>query len=124
MVVSTWWIALHHEIITTRLVIDCNYLFIPTMPTSLADPPQRQIDAAFMDYFSIEMVNTLRISSTVATTRAKKLEQEMLQAGLIPPATAPLRSEDEEAVRVRLESIGMHVGANITEKYLYLDCRF
>jgi len=93
------------------------------MPTSLADPPQRQINAAFMDYFSIEMVNTLRVSSTVAATRAKKLEQEMLQAGLIPPAIAPPRSEDEEPVRIRLESIGMHVGANITEKYLYLDCR-
>lgn len=94
------------------------------MPTSLANPPQRQVDAASMDYFSIEMVNTLRVSSTVATTRTKKLEQEMLEAGLIPPATAPPRGEDEETVRARLESIGMHVGANITEKYLYLDCRF
>jgi hypothetical protein len=112
---------------------------------ALADPPQRHIDSAAMDYFLIEMVNTLKTSSAVATTREKKLEQEMIEAGLVPPPAAippplPLKKEsardsvtslasksgsatgkaaldeDEEAVRVRLESIGNHVGANITEK--------
>ncbi|KXN88039.1 Trafficking protein particle complex subunit 6B [Leucoagaricus sp. SymC.cos] len=111
----------------------------------LADPPQKHIDGAAMDYFLIEMVNTLKTSSASATTRAKKLEQEMIEAGLVPPPAAvppplPLKKEsardsvtslasksgsatgkaasdeDEEAVRVRLESIGMHVGANIAEK--------
>jgi len=115
---------------------------MPTSLSALAGPPQRHMDAAFMDYFSMEMVNTLRVSSTIATTRVKKLEQEMLEAGSIPPPTTvpPLKKdsardsatslasrcgsvtgkavpdEDEEAVRVRLESIGMHVGANISEK--------
>jgi len=27
--------------------------------------------------------------------------------------------EEEEAVRIRLEAIGMHVGANFTERYIY-----
>lgn len=115
---------------------------MPTSLSALAGPPQRHMDAAFMDYFSMEMVNTLRVSSTIAMTRVKKLEQEMLEAGSIPlPTTVPplkkdsardsatslasrcgsvtgkaVPDEDEEAVRVRLESIGMHVGANISEK--------
>lgn len=113
--------------------------------SALADPPQRHIDSAAMDYFLIEMVNTLKTSAAVATTRAKKLEQEMIEAGLAPPPVAvppplPLKKEsardsvtslasrsgsvtgkavldeDEEALRVRLENIGSHVGANITEK--------
>ncbi|KAF9444454.1 TRAPP complex subunit trs33 [Macrolepiota fuliginosa MF-IS2] len=115
--------------------------------TALADPPQRYIDSAAMDYFIIEMVNTLKISAAVATARTKKLEQEMIEAGLVPPPAAippplPLKKEkesardsvtslasrsgsatgkatldeDEEIVRTRLENIGVHVGANITEK--------
>ena len=51
----------------------------------LADPPLRQIDGAAMDYFLIEMVATLRESAAVATARSKKIEQEMMDAGLIPP---------------------------------------
>lgn len=99
-----------------------------------------------MDYFLIEMVNTLRASSAVASARAKRIEREMVEAGLIPsPASAPAlpsikkdasdprdsltsltsRSpagkasaieEEEEAIRVRLEAIGRHVGANYTER--------
>lgn len=112
---------------------------------SLMDPPQKQVDNAVMDYFMIEMVNTLRSSAAIATARAKRLEQEMIEAGLVPqptPAPPPLPlkkesardsvtslasksgsvagkaalDEDEEAIRVRLEAIGTHVGANITEK--------
>ncbi|KAI0727573.1 NO signaling/Golgi transport ligand-binding domain-containing protein [Fomitopsis betulina] len=93
---------------------------------SLADPPSRQIDAAAMDYFVIEMVSALRASSAVAAARAKKLEQDMIEAGLVPaPLTtsskvsggkAAALDEEEEAVRSRLEAIGMHVGANVAER--------
>ncbi|KAF8324945.1 TRAPP complex subunit trs33 [Amanita rubescens] len=55
----------------------------------LADPPTRYIDAAAFDYFLIEAIDTLR----------------------------SIRCNDEEdALRVRLEAIGMHVGANFSER--------
>ena len=112
---------------------------IPGLAT-LADPPSRQIDAAAMDYFVIEMVGALRASSAVAAARAKKLEQDMIEAGLMPaPSHVPPTLKDthrdsvgsttskasggkaalddqEEAVRSRLEAIGMHVGANVAER--------
>lgn len=124
---------------------------------ALADPPIRQVDGAVMDYFLIELVNTLRASSAVATARAKRIEQEMAEAGLIPPSAPnpsalPLKresaresaresvtslnsrtgsatgksstqpiDEDEEAVRTRLEAIGLHVGANFTERCVALS---
>lgn len=114
---------------------------------AIADPPIRQIDGAAMDYFLIELVATLRESAAVATARSKKVEQEMLEAGLIPPPVSVPSSikkekdssardsvtslasktgsavggksvvdEEEEAVRQRLETIGMHVGANFSER--------
>lgn len=122
---------------------------VPQNLLVLADPPVRQIDGAVMDYFLIELVNTLRVSAAVATERSKKIEAEMVEAGLIPPPVVPpphplkkeaasardsvtsLNSrastggrmssadEAEEAVRSRLEAIGLHVGANFTERYVY-----
>ncbi|KAJ6512205.1 TRAPP complex subunit trs33 [Mycena vitilis] len=119
---------------------------VPQNLAALADPPSRHIDGAVMDYFLIEVVNTLRASAAVATERSKKIEAEMVEAGLIPPPAAPpphplkkdmasardsvtsLNSrlstggrmssadEAEEAVRSRLEAIGLHVGANFTER--------
>ncbi|GLB36802.1 putative transport protein particle (TRAPP) component [Lyophyllum shimeji] len=115
---------------------------VPPNLAALADPPIRQIDGAVMDYFLIELVETLRVSSAVATARSKKIEQEMIEAGLIPPPApaaptpskketardsvtslssrttgkAAVLDEEEEAVRVRLEAIGLHVGANFTER--------
>lgn len=119
----------------------------PTM-AALSEPPQAFVDGAALDYFMMEMVTTLKASAAVATARAKKIEQEMVEAGLVPPSIPappplPLKKEsardsvtsltsksgskavvdeDEEALRSRLEYIGSHVGANITEKYslLYL----
>ena len=114
---------------------------------ALADPPIRQIDGAAMDYFLIELVATLRESAAVATARSKKVEQEMIEAGLIPRPTpvpsshkkekeSPARDsvtrtgsaaggksvvdEEEEPVRQRLEAIGMHVGANFAERFVSL----
>jgi len=127
---------------------------IPLSLAVLADPPIRMVDSCAMDYFLIEAVNALRASSAVASARARKVEQEMIEAGLIPapaPVLPPLNvrestsgsvtvsggrdsvgstssskggiastkgggSDEEEAVRARLESIGMHVGANFTER--------
>ncbi|CAK5270260.1 unnamed protein product [Mycena citricolor] len=119
---------------------------VPQNLLALADPPARQVDGAVMDYFMIELVNALRASAAVATERSKKIEAEMVEAGLIPPALsgptphslkrdATARDsvtsvnsrastsgrvsgadEGEEAVRQRLEAIGIHVGANFTER--------
>lgn len=107
-----------------------------------------------MDYFLIELVNTVRASSAVASARARATEQAMVDAGLAPPpapvpkmenrdsvvstlasggakgtlakpAASAALDEEEEAVRRRLEAIGQHVGANITERYAPLfppDC--
>jgi hypothetical protein len=105
---------------------------------NLADPPMHLMDGAAMDYFLIEMVNTLRISSAVASARAQKIEQEMINAGFLasPPPLQSSKKEnrnsegsmssrksvddDDEGLRLRLESIGMHVGSNITERYFLL----
>ncbi|KAI0271659.1 TRAPP complex subunit trs33 [Gloeopeniophorella convolvens] len=101
---------------------------------ALADPQPRLMDAAAMDYFLIEAVQALRQSSAVADARAKKVEDEMIEAGLIPPppppqvkvkkdaprdsmgGAVPGAEDDEEGLRARLEAIGLHVGANITER--------
>ncbi|KAL0950566.1 hypothetical protein HGRIS_007368 [Hohenbuehelia grisea] len=114
----------------------------PLQPiAALADPSAHYIDGAAMDYFLIEAVNVLRVSSAVATAKRKRIEKEMIDTGLLPP-TAPVPppkekpkdtardsvtsltskaakvpvDEDEEALRVRLESIGVHVGANFAER--------
>ena len=107
--------------------------------TALADAPVRFMDGAAFDFFLIEVVNTLRASSAHAQARARKAEQEMIDAGLLPaPLPTPVMrkehrdsttslaskaatrvDDEEEGLRLRLEAIGMHVGANITERYLH-----
>lgn len=102
----------------------------------LADPPARMVDSAVMDYLLIEVVNALRVSSAVASARAKKIECDMVEAGLVlPPAPAPPAKQhnprdsasntsskvsgsgdEDEGVRSRLEAIGMHVGGNFAER--------
>jgi hypothetical protein len=79
------------------------------------------------------VVNTLRTSSGYAQARARKVEQEMIDAGLLPAplptpgirreyreSTTSLASkattkvdDEEEGLRFRLEAIRMHVGGNI-----------
>jgi hypothetical protein len=107
---------------------------VPSM-AALADPQTRLVDAAAMEYFLIEAVQTLRHSSAVADARAKKVEDEMIEAGLIPPppppqvkakkdaqrdsigtASSAAGDDEDEGLRARLEAIGLHVGANITER--------
>jgi trafficking protein particle complex subunit 6 len=104
--------------------------------SALAEPQSRLVDSAAMDYFLIEAVHTLRHSSAVADARAKKVEDEMIEAGLIPPPpptqvkakkdgqrdsvttqSAAAGDDEDEGLRARLEAIGLHVGANITERY-------
>jgi hypothetical protein len=82
------------------------------------------------------MVRTLRESASVARKRERELEEEMAENGLVEKKPAPavaaatrdsiggvpaakgVVDEAEEAVRVRLESIGMHVGTNLVERYI------
>ncbi|KAF7965045.1 hypothetical protein HWV62_835 [Athelia sp. TMB] len=102
----------------------------------LADPPARHVDACAMDYLLIEAVRALRASAAVAAARRARVEAEMAAAGLLPRALDKGErregresvgsavgggegkglSEEEEAVRGRLEAIGMHVGANFSER--------
>ena len=112
----------------------------PSSLALLADPPIRLVDGAAMDYLLIEAVNALRASSAVAAARAKKIEREMADAGILPPPppppatkphqphrdsvgsmtsrTQPASADDEEdeGVRTRLEAIGFQVGASFIER--------
>jgi hypothetical protein len=108
---------------------------------TLAESQPRLMDAAAMEYFLIEAVQTLRHSSAVADSRVQKIEDEMIEAGLIPPTPPQVKAkkdaqrdsvlsapsdEEEEGLRARLEAIGLHVGANITERcasYIILQSR-
>jgi hypothetical protein len=103
--------------------------------SALADPPTRMVDGAAMDYLLIEAVNALRVSSAVASARARKIERDMVEAGLVPPPPPPAKqqnprdsasstsgkisgsADEDEGVRSRLEVIGMHVGGNFAERY-------
>ncbi|KAH9927414.1 transport protein particle component [Epithele typhae] len=113
---------------------------VPSL-AAVADPPARHVDGAAMDYFVIEMVNSLRASAAIASARRRRNEQEMTEAGLMPApaASGPAQKksqfrdsivsnashnslakdakedEEEEELRARLEAIGMHVGANMAE---------
>jgi len=99
---------------------------------TLADPPARMVDGAAMDYLLIEAVNALRVSSAVASARAKKIERDMVEAGLVPPPPTARQqnprdstsstsgkisgpADEDEGVRSRLEAIGMHIGGNFVE---------
>jgi len=112
----------------------------PSSAQALADPETKQVDAAVLDYFIIELTNTLKHSSAVATARFKRREAELIEAGLLAPP--PPRKEPpsgvrdsvnsatslasnrnvkplddaEEAVRQRLENIGVIVGGNLAER--------
>ena len=97
--------------------------------TALANPIVAQMDSAAYDYLLIELIPTLRSSAQVATMRTKALEVEMQKAHLIQPSTDKdkekgVEKDPDEPLKARLESIGMHVGANLVERYvLWLSVR-
>ncbi|EJD04562.1 transport protein particle component [Fomitiporia mediterranea MF3/22] len=76
----------------------------------LADPPVRLADAAALDYLVIEMVHALRASASVATERVKRVERELLDAGLGPAPAPPEKSvtlkEKERLKKDGRESVG------------------
>ncbi|KAJ3518098.1 hypothetical protein NMY22_g13825 [Coprinellus aureogranulatus] len=65
----------------------------PVSLASLSDPPVKLVDGAAFDYFLIEMAATLRESAAFAAARAKKIEQEMLEAGLLPVNPTPTTAQ-------------------------------
>ncbi|KAH7103147.1 transport protein particle component [Auriculariales sp. MPI-PUGE-AT-0066] len=99
-----------------------------------ADPPTPYIDAAALDYLLVELVPTLRDSAGVSGARAQETEDEMRAAGLLAhlPAASKASKRDstafqdpaEDALRVRLEAVGAHVGANLAERLSRDRARF
>lgn len=83
---------------------------------SLANPESRQIDTVVLDYFLIEAVESLRLSSSVANKRQIALEEEMARAHLLKQPITKGPDSNEEALRIRLETIGVHVGSNLVER--------
>jgi len=85
---------------------------------ALANPLVPQIDSAVLDYFLIEVVNTLRQSATVATRRQRELEDEMAKASLLQQHQTheTQHNTTEEALKVRLEGLGSRVGASLVER--------
>ncbi|KAK7687985.1 hypothetical protein QCA50_008355 [Cerrena zonata] len=74
--------------------------------SALAEPVPALMDAPALDYFFIEMVNTLRDSSAVAISRTKKIEEEMAEAGLLPPAPpATTAAAKRESARDSISSM-------------------
>jgi hypothetical protein len=91
--------------------------------TALANPLVAQMDSAAYDYLLIELIPTLRSSTQVATMRTKALEAEMQKAHLIQPSAEKEKEkggekDPDEPLKARLESIGMHVGANLVERHV------
>lgn len=93
--------------------------------SSLAQDVPHQIDAAALDFLLIESVRALQDSSHASLTRLRAREDEMIKAGLIPPAPPVPPSKDgisreeeeaSEALRVRLEEIGVAVGGALAER--------
>lgn len=111
----------------------------PSTTPSLAIPAPRFIASSSLDYLLIAAVEALRHSSHVASERLKAVEKELREAELLPQLVIPAKEnkpissvvagtstseaagvntvdEQEEAVRVRLETIGSHVGASFIER--------
>ncbi|KAF5349382.1 hypothetical protein D9758_015522 [Tetrapyrgos nigripes] len=80
-------------------------------PATLADLPMRYVNGAMMDYFLIEVVNTLRESSAVTKNPRDSTVSLNSRSGKNAAV-----DEEEEAIRTHLEAIGLHVGANFAER--------
>ncbi|KAH8111484.1 transport protein particle component [Phellopilus nigrolimitatus] len=76
----------------------------------LADPPIRLADAAAHDYLLIEMVHTLRASASVAAERVRRIEREMLEAGIVlgpaPPEKGAALKEKDRLKKEGRDSVG------------------
>lgn len=78
-------------------------LITPTL-SALADPPIHLADAAALDYLIIEMTHALRASASVAAARTKKIEREMVEAGLLPaPPEKNAAAKENEKERLKKE---------------------
>jgi hypothetical protein len=93
----------------------------------LADSPPHEIDSALVDYLLIELVDGFKASSAVAHARFKQSEQELISAGLLPESVgkkkeppSSLQPEEDQALMTRLEFVGKHVGANLSERSVVL----
>jgi trafficking protein particle complex subunit 6 len=75
-----------------------------------------------MDYLLIEAVNVLRASSAVATARAKKIEQEMAEAGILPPPPPlaakpqPQPSHSQSQSQAQAQSHRDSIGSTISRR--------
>ena len=67
------------------------------------------LDAAAMDYLLIEALAALRDSAAVSTARAKKVENEMVEAGILAPP--PSAKEPKETPRDAMTSISSKTGS-------------
>jgi len=94
----------------------------PTL-SKLADSAPHEIDAAVFEYIFIELVRCFKNSATFTQSRLEKHEQEMIDAGLLPASVkkrkehpTALQSEPDQALLLRIEIAGEHVGANLSER--------
>lgn len=98
---------------------------------TLAAPPTHQIASETHHYLLLQMVATLRLSSSVAKQRKTKQEKEMIAEGLLPasmatPMNASLGSDgsrtttggqdDEQDIKMRLDDLGFRIGGDLAER--------
>lgn len=88
---------------------------------ALAADEGHQVDGTVLDYLLIEAVNSLKLSTIVATKRQRELEEEMSRTNLLQQSSTKESqiNTSEELLKARLEKIGSNVGANIVERYYY-----
>ncbi|CAG8578947.1 5451_t:CDS:2 [Acaulospora colombiana] len=85
---------------------------------ALATSTAAQIDVSVLDYFLIETIDTLRQSAERAVSRRRELEEEMSKSNILHqiPVRDTQHNTSEEALKCRLENIGVHVGSALVER--------
>jgi hypothetical protein len=85
---------------------------------TLANSTATQIDVSVLDYFLIETINTLRQSAERAISRQRELEEEMSKSNILHqiPVRDAQHNMPEEALKIRLENLGVHVGSALVER--------
>lgn len=95
---------------------------LPPTLVALSFPPSHQIATTSHQQLLIQMVRSLKHSSTVAQERKRKKEEEMVAEGLLPAdvlsgSTASGSAEKiEEETRKRMDEIGFRVGGDLAER--------